>query len=148
MIKGWRFAILLSCEFLFAGIEVVVCAFQAEKLFLGASFDDDTMVEHDDLVCIPDGGKPVGDHENRFFLHQPVQTLLDQLFGMSVDVACRLIEDHDRRLVQRGSRDAKELSLSFAEVCSVVIEHGIVAKRRSSDEAVGMGILARLDDFL
>lgn len=83
-----------------SGIEVVIGALLLQKFILGATFDDESMVKDHDFVTVTDGGKPVGDDHDGAVLLKLIKTLLDQHLRSRIDVACRLIENHDRWTVE------------------------------------------------
>ena len=76
-----------------------------------AAFDDSSVVEHHDGVCVADGGEPVRDDEDGASLHQVVHAFLDKGLGSGIDGAGCLIEDHDWRVSDRRAGDGDQLAL-------------------------------------
>ena len=62
--------------------------------------------------------------------------------------AGRLIEDHNRRIGNRRTRDGKQLALTLRQTAAVTVDNGIVAVRQSADEVVRVSQLRRSHDFL
>ena len=65
-----------------------------------APFDDPAPVEHQDLVGVPHGGKPVGNDKAGALLHQALESLLDLAFGLGVNAGGCLVEDEHRRVFE------------------------------------------------
>ena len=59
----------------------------------------------DDLIGAGDGGKTVGDDEARPSLRHVIESLDDTLLGEGIDRGCRFIEDEERRIHQKDTRD-------------------------------------------
>ena len=115
---------------------------------MGTAFDDLTFFKNHDRVCIADRGKAVRDDKGRAVLHQAIHAVLDVALGAGIDRACRLIQNEDGRLGDRGTRNVEELALSLREVCAVARDHGVVAVFQAHDEAVRTCGLCCGDDFL
>ena len=113
-----------------------------------AALDDAAMVEHHDHVRILDRREPVRDDEHRAPLHKLIHAALHERLRAGVDGACRLVEDHDRRIGHGRARDAQQLPLPLAQAAAVTLEHGVVAVGQHADEVVGIGKLRRGDAFI
>lgn len=112
------------------------------------ALDDLSVLQNHDGVGIPHGGETVGDHEGGPFCHQTIHALLDVFFRSRIDGARRLIEDQDRRLGYRRSRDIKKLSLALAQVRAVALKNGVIALWKPHDKGMGRCHLRRLNDLL
>ena len=103
-----------------------------------AALDDVTVVENHDRLTVADRGKTVRDNKDGTSHHQVVHTFLDECLRSRIDRACRLIEDHDRRIRNGCSRDRDELSLTLGKARTISGEHRIVALRQSLDKVIGI----------
>ena len=111
-------------------------------------FDDAAMIEHDDLVGIPDGTQAVGDDEGGTSSHQGVHAALHEGFRAGIDARCRLVENEYRRIRYGCSGDGQQLSLTLRQISSVAVEDGLVAIGQTADEVVGSHQLGCLYAFL
>ena len=57
--------------------------------------DDAALVQHQDLIRIQHGADPLGDHKAGASFHQPVERLLNLVFGRQVHAAGRVVQDQD-----------------------------------------------------
>ncbi len=78
----------------------MVKAFLLQQAVVRAALDDLAVVDHQHLVGIADGGKPVGDHEAGAAFHQAQQGFLQVFLGARIDVAGGLVQDQDIRVGQ------------------------------------------------
>ena len=90
----------------------------------------------------------MSDHEGGPFCHQTVHALLDVFFRSRIDGTRRFIEDQDRRLGYRRSRDIKKLSLALAQVRAVALQNRVIALGKPHDKGMGRCHLRRLNNFL
>ena len=74
-------------------------------------------------------------------LHQPVHGVLDLLLGTGIDRACRLIQDHDRRVGKDGPGNGQQLLLPGGNIVCFLIDLQIIALGLSPDEEIDMGSL-------
>ena len=72
---GWFFCALG----LLLGVESVVEALRGHQLVVSADLSDQSVVQHDDVVCVPDGRQTVSDHDARPTLLRALQRLLNYL---------------------------------------------------------------------
>jgi hypothetical protein len=56
--------------------------------------------------------QPVGDDERRAVARHLIQRVLDLLLGVTVEGACRLIENEDRRALEDSAGDGDALLLA------------------------------------
>lgn len=112
------------------------------------ALDDLSILQNHDGVGVAHGGEAVGDHEGGPFCHQTVHALLDVLFRSRIDGARRFIEDQDRRLGYRRSRDIKKLSLALTQIRAVALQNGVIALGKPHDKGMGRCHLRCLNDLL
>lgn len=112
------------------------------------ALDDLSVLQNHDGVGVAHGGETVSDHEGGPFCHQTIHALLDVLFRSRIDRTRRFIEDQDRRLGYRRSRDIKKLPLALAQVRAVALKNGVIALWKPHDKGMGRCHLRRLNNFL
>jgi len=56
-------------QFKYTGIKLIIGALLGNEVIMGAPLDDPALVQHHDAVGIHDGGKAVGNDEDRAALH-------------------------------------------------------------------------------
>ena len=78
-----------------------------------SSLYDMAFVHDDDLVGIEDGGKTVGYNQAGASFHEPGHSVLDILLGTGVDAGCRLVQNQDVRIGEKGPADGQELLLAL-----------------------------------
>ena len=76
----------------------------------------------------------MGDDEGRAAPHRRVDRPLDLALGLSVEGAGRLVEDHDRRVLEEGAGDRQALALAAREVAPALADHGLEAVRGAPHE--------------
>ncbi len=112
------------------------------------ALDDLSILQNHDGVGVAHGGEAVGDHKGGPFCHQTVHALLDVLFCSRIDGARRFIEDQNRCLGYRRSRDIKKLSLALTQIRAVALKNGVIALWKPHDKGMGRCHLRRLNDLL
>ena len=111
------------------------------------ALDDLSVLQNHDGVGVPHCGETVSDHEGGPFCHQTIHALLDVFFRSRIDGTRRLIEDQDRRLGYRRSRDIKKLSLALAQVRAVALQNRVIALGKPHDKGMGRCHLRCLNDL-
>ncbi len=81
---------------------------------MGALFGDAAPSRNDDPVGVADRGQAVGDHDGRAALDRVVERRLDVCLVLVVEMARRLVEDHDRRVLEQQPGDGQALLLAAA----------------------------------
>ena len=115
---------------------------------MAALFDDLSVREDDYVVRVPYRREPVRDYKHRADVHHLLERVLDEHFGLGVDVRGRLVEDHDLRLVDYRSREGQELSLTGGEVASALLDLLVKSARETVYEPVGVDIAADVHDLV
>ena len=118
-----------------AQIQVVVEPPPGEELPVGPPLDDPPVIDHQQLVGVPDRAQAVRDHEAGPPCHQVQERLLDAGLGAGVDAAGRLVEDQDRRVREDRPGDGEELPLPLAQIPGPLREDRLVALGELADEA-------------
>ena len=112
------------------------------------ALNDLSVLQNHDGVGVAHGGEAMGDHEGSPFRHQTVHALLDVFFRSRIDGTRRFIEDQDRRLGYRRSRDIKKLPLALAQVRAIALKNGVIALWKPHDKGMGRCHLRCLNDLL
>src|ERR1044071_1118134 len=68
-----------------------------------------------------------------------LERVLDGRFGLRIEVAGRLVEQQDRRVLEQGARDRDTLLLSAGQAHAALAEVRVVAVRLRGEELVGLG---------
>ena len=102
------------------------------------------MLEHDDLVGIADGREPVGNDEGRAALHQNSERFLNARLGHRVERTGCLVEDQNRRILEKRAGDRQPLPLAARQRHAALADQGFIALRLPQNEVVRLGELGRL----
>ena len=78
---------------------------------MAAALHDSAVVDHADLVGLGDRRQAVGDDNGRPPFTQGVQRLLDRLLGLRIEGGRRLVEQDDRRILEKRSSDSDALAM-------------------------------------
>ena len=89
----------------------------------------------------------MGDDENRFSLDEASQRCLDVGLGLRVGECRRLVEDEDRSIDEKGTRDCDSLGLPSRGM-SVLSDHCIQSVRQAAQVVVDAGGCGSLPDRL
>ena len=87
---------------------------------MATALDDPSTIEDADFIGLHDRRETVSDHNGRAALAQSAKRLLDRLLGFGIERRGRLVEQNDRRVLQKraGDRDALALSPESCMPCS------------------------------
>ena len=105
-----------------------------------AAFADLTLVHDNDLIAILDGGQAVSHDDGGTALHQLVQRILDQRFGLCVDVGGSFVQNQHGRLECQGTCKGQQLTLTGREGCAALDDLMIIAAIQLLDKAVGVDV--------
>ncbi len=75
----------------------------------------------------PNGSQPVRDDDDGSIPHDLQHVLLNNAFAFVVQRACRLIEDQNRRITRKRTRDRKTLSLTAGEVGPALLYYRVIS---------------------
>lgn len=81
-----------------------------------ALLEDLPVLQDDDVIGVLDGGETVRDHEHRADALNLLQGVLDDKFGLGIDIGGGLIKDENLRFMQDGAGKGKELALAGGEI--------------------------------
>src|SRR5437016_12588396 len=90
---------------------------------------------------------PVRDGDGGAALHQPLQTTHHQCLGFLVEVARRLVHDHDGRVAQESPGNGDALFLPAGERRAALAHHRVEAFVEVIDDARHTGSVGRSEDI-
>ena len=79
-------------------MKFTVKAVEFEQFFMAARLSDASVFQYHDAIRVADGGKAVGDRKYGPVAHDPVEGLLHQFFGNSIEGTGCLIKDQNGRI--------------------------------------------------
>ena len=83
-----------------------------EKLLVSSLLQDFAARQHDDVICVLNGGEAVCHDEHRADAAHLFQRILNQKLRLSVDVGGGLVQNHNAGLMQDGAGKAEQLALA------------------------------------
>src|SRR5690606_11610571 len=107
---------------------------------------DPAPVEDDDLVAVPDGAEPVGDHDAG--AAAAAQVVDDDGFRLGVQRARDLVQHEDAGAPDQGSGDLQALPLAAGEVPAVLLDPAVDAAGAAGDDVLDRGVLERAEHGL
>ena len=110
---------------------------------MGAALDDPAAVHHQDQVGGQDGAQAVGDDDAGAPGHDALERVLDQRFGLAVQVAGGLVQHQDARVLEDHAGQGDALLLAAAQAVAALADDGVVAVGQLGDEVVDVGGPAR-----
>ena len=93
-------------------VHFLVGAFESQELVVGAGFDDAALVKDVDAVCILDGREAVGNGDGGPALSHLLEGMLDDLFGLRIDIGGGFIQNQNLRLGSDRPGKGDELALA------------------------------------
>ena len=109
---------------------------------------DFSVGQYDNLIRMLDRRKTVRYDQHRSDVLHLFHGILDQKLGFGVDVCRRLVKDHDRRLMDDGTRKREKLALSGGEVVSSLPHRLVEAVIQLVDKLVSIHVMADVHDLL
>jgi hypothetical protein len=138
----------IGFEAVLAGVEVIVATVEGVEGLMGATFEDASLLDDQDLVGAADGGEAVGDDKGGTALHEEVEAALDEGFGFGVEGAGGLVEDEDTGVGQDGAGDGEALALAAGEFDAALADDGVVLLGEAVGELVYAGDPAGVHELL
>lgn len=104
----------------------------------GAGFDNLTILQHHNLVCIGDGAHAVGDDDDGLVLYEFRNALLNLGFVFDVEACGGFVKEHDRGVLEDGASDGNALAFAAGERVTVFADDGVVALRELLDKFIAV----------
>ena len=94
------------------GVEFVVVAAIAQQLFVRAAFLDLALGDDENSIRPTDGAETVRNDETDAPGEHGLETTLDELLRLRVDLRCGLVHHEDLRIGEQGPRKRDQLALA------------------------------------
>ena len=118
-----------------------------QQLFTGTLFHDVLCIYHRNAVGVADRGEAVGNHHDGFPLAETVDASLDPLLGDTVQRRSRFIQNQDRRILQKHTRDGDALFLTAGEHDAAFPDEALIPVRHVQDVLVDFGADCGLNEY-
>ena len=86
---------------------------------------------HDDAVETPHRRQPVRDRDDGAAAHQAAERFADRLFGFAVERGGRLVEQQERRVLEKGAGDGDALALAAGKLDAAFADERAHAVRQA-----------------
>ncbi len=129
-------------------VELLVQAAGVTQFVVAAPFDDPTVVEDEDLIGVGDRRQTVRDHERGAPTERLGECLLHMGLVFGVEMTRRLIEDHDRRILQQHAGDGEPLLLTTGQSVAALADDGVVPLGEFGDHVMDTSRFACGDQFV
>src|SRR5262249_46796724 len=118
-------------------VQARVNAASGNQFAMGAAFADLPFLQHKDFIRTAYGRQAVGDDKSRPANHEIGQRLLDEHFGLGVQLGSGFIKDQNGGILEQSASDGDALTLPAAESRAPFANDGAVTLRKAHDEIVG-----------
>ena len=113
----------------------------------GAGFDNLTVLQDHNLVCIGDGAHAVGDDDDGLVLHEFRNALLNLGFVFDVEACGGFVKKYDGSVLEDGAGDGDSLAFAAGECIAVFADDGVVTLRELLDKVIAVGELCCSQNF-
>ena len=135
-------------EPMLSSVQIVVTAFESVEGGVRAALQNQTTLDHQDLIGPADGGQAVGNHESGASLHQVAEPILDHGFRFGVERRGRFIEDENARICEDCARNREPLALAARQLDPTLADNRVIALGKAQSEFVDSGYGAGVDKLL
>src|SRR6266545_3225447 len=118
-----------------------------DQFLTAALFNDPTVVEHDDLIEVVNRGQAMCSNQSCPAAHQFFGWLHNRGFGGRIEGRSWFIQQQDRRVFQKCSRNSNALPLTNAQMSAPFADEAVVPLRHLPDKLVGLRPTRRFNDF-
>ena len=101
----------------------------ADQLCPWAVLDDAALLHHQDAISLAQVAEPVGDEQQGAAAEMLAQLLHQAAFGVGIEGAGGLIEDHQAGVLQHHAGDGQALLLAAAQTATPLAHGGEIALR-------------------
>ena len=129
-------------------VQLVVQAALCQQFLMGAFLPDLTLMHDDNLVAVLDSGQAVCHDDGGTAFHQLAQCILNEGFGLGVDIGGRFVQNEHRRLEGQRPGKGQQLTLTGREGRAPLDDLMIIAALQIGDEGMGVDVLCRLHHSL
>ena len=106
---------------------LAICSIEFQQLLVRALFDDGSIRHDSDVFSCPNRGKLMGNDYRCAILRDPIERLLDDLFGLGIEGARGFIEEKYCRLGDDAACDGNSLLLSTRKIHGAFAELSVIA---------------------
>ena len=121
---------MLRESFVQSGINAVV----GYQFVVRSVFDDSSMIENEDLICVADGAQSMRDDKSGAAVEQDFQRILQSRLGSTVDAAGGFIQNQNCRVRQHGSCETDELPLTGTHSGSAFTDSSLKSFRQRGQQ--------------
>src|SRR5687767_14920357 len=105
------------------------------------------MLEHDDPIDSMNRGQAMRDNERSAALHEFLDGFHDGSFGGGIERGGGLVEQQDRRVLQKRARNTNTLALTDTEMSAAFPDRAVVARGQAADEFIGLRAFGGFANF-
>lgn len=110
-------------------------------------FLDFTVIEHNNVICIPDRRESVSDHERGSAFKQHFQCFLNFELCLGINTCCCFIQNKNPWIREQGTGEGQQLPLSHGQHVSSFFNLRIISTRQLHNKLVGIDRLRSLLHF-
>ena len=121
---------------------MVISALLLQQLLVGTLLDDLAVGQQNDVVRMLDGTQPVGNDQHGADVLHLLQRILNQKLGFCVDIGGGLVQDHDAGLVDDGTGEAQQLTLTGGEIVAPLPDGLVQTLLQLVDEVIRVHVAA------
>ena len=115
-----------------------------QKLRLRSRCLDFSVVYHDNLIRIYNGGESVGNDDERFSFHKPCHALLNNGFVLRIGIGGSFVQNNDRSIFQHGASDGNALFFSSGKMSSAAAHASLKAVLQTHNELITAAVARSL----
>ena len=93
-------------------VKLIISSLCRQQFLMCSMLNNFSMRQHNDFVCMLNRRKTMCHNQHRSDILHLLHGILNQKLCLRVDIRCRLVKNHHRRLMDHGSRKGEKLPLS------------------------------------
>lgn len=118
------------------------------QLFVLAMLHNAPVIDDQNLICMAHGFQPVGDHDDGLIPSECLDSFLQSVLILGVDVCRCLVQNDDMCVLQHGTRNGNALFFTAGNAGAAIADDRIVTIRQSLDEVVTASLFWCRDHFV
>ena len=107
---------------------------------MGSLLDDAAVLHGNDDVGVADGGEAMGDDECGAVGHEPGERPADRHLVDGIEMARRLVEDEDRRVLEEGAGNGDTLALAAGKASATLSKTGVETVSQACHDILEGGV--------
>ena len=120
-----------------AAIDIGIEGAAFDQIGVPALCHDLALLQYDDIVSCQNGADALGNHKAGATLHQVIQRILNEHFGLNIYGAGRIVQDQDARVEQQGPCNGDPLLLPAAQGRAALADRRSISFREADNEVMG-----------